>query len=77
MELVQEHFVNWEQAKLQPNSPMLQLTVKDPALKTGNAGCLYQKTRINISIRDNLLHESFERKTHVMLTSGIEVCRIV
>lgn len=33
MELVQEHFVNWEQAKLQPNSPMLQLTVKAPVLK--------------------------------------------
>lgn len=33
MELVQEHFVNWEQAKLQSNSPMVQLTVKVPVLK--------------------------------------------
>lgn len=34
------------------------------SLKNGNTGYSYKKTRINVSIRDNLFHQSFERKTH-------------
>jgi len=76
MELVQEHFVNSEQAKLQPYSPMLQFAVKGPVLKMEMLELILKDKDRHHS--DTFCYIRVSKEKHIaMLTLGTVMCGIV